>query len=203
MGAAKGRYGELWVLMLARRLGCGRNPLRRRVDRIEAAMLWCALILAALFVPIGSSAGTAYRNMSDAAADRQRAALHEVTAKTLEGTELDAPTAPGEVMSRVQVGYVDQHGVSHEGLTSVLIGTKAGVDVPVWLDQSGQMVAPPRSPSDSAAMGSMIGLLTITGSWLLIWVAFRLARIPLDRRRARAWDSEWRYVATRWTRGQK
>jgi hypothetical protein len=203
MGAAKQRSGELWVLMQTRRLGFGRNPLRRRVDRIEAALLWCALILALLLVPIGSAVGTSYRNASDATAARQRALLHEVQARTLEGTEFEAPTAPGEVLARVQVGYVDQHGVAREGTTSVVIGTKAGVDVPVWLDQTGQITTAPRTSGDSAALGSTIGVLTITGSWLLLWIAFLLARIPLDRRRARAWDTEWRSVATRWTRGQK
>ena len=203
MGVASGRHGELWALMQARRLGFGRNPLRRRADRIEAALVWCALIFALLLIPIGSVVGTSYRNASDASADRERAVLHEVQARTLEGTEFDAPTAPGVVMARVRVGYVDQRGIGREGTTSVLLGTKAGAEVDLWLDQTGNIAIPPRSSSDSAAMGSMIGLLTITGSWLLLWGAFRLARVPLDRRRARDWDTEWRLVATRWTRGQK
>lgn len=203
MGAARQRSGELWVLMQARRLGFGRNPLRRRVDRTEAALLWCALIFALLLIPIGSAVGTSYRNASDATAARQRAVLHEVQARTLEGTAFDAPTAPGQVLERVRVGYVDQRGVGREGTTSVVIGTKAGVEMPVWLDQTGQITTPPRTIGDSAALGSLIGVLTVTGSWLVLWIAFRLARIPLDRRRARAWDAEWRTVATRWTRGQK
>ncbi|MDX6239579.1 MAG: hypothetical protein QOG10_4394, partial [Kribbellaceae bacterium] len=40
MKTAQDRRGELWVLMQLRRFGFGRrNPLRRRVDRIESTVV--------------------------------------------------------------------------------------------------------------------------------------------------------------------
>ncbi|MEV0287055.1 MULTISPECIES: hypothetical protein [unclassified Kribbella] len=200
MSTVKRRSGERWVLMQARRLGFGRNPLRRPADRIETAVLWCALIAALLMVPVGAAVGTAYRNSSNAAADAQRALLHEVKARTLEGTERYAPSAPGDTLSMVRIGYVDQQGVEREAVTTVVIGTKAGDEVPVWLDRNGNVVRAPRTGVDTAAVGSVIGMLTIAGSWLALWALVRLARIPLDRRRARDWASEWKSVAPRWMR---
>jgi integrase len=76
-------------------------------------------------------------------------------------------------------------------MRSVVIGTKAGAAVPVWLDQSGSIVTAPRSKSDSAALGGTLSLFTVLGSWLLLWGLFRLARIPLDRRRFREWATAY------------
>ncbi|TDO58776.1 hypothetical protein EV651_10951 [Kribbella sp. VKM Ac-2571] len=203
MSTGKKRSGELWVLMLARRLGFGRNPLRRRSDRIETAVLWCALVAALLVIPIGAAVGTSYRNAGDASAQRQRASLHEVKARTLESTEGQVPTTPGNVLTRVQISYVDPSGLQRQGATNVVIGTKADAEVPVWLNQAGDVVAAPRSPGDNAAIGSWIGILLVAGSWLLLWGAVRLACVPLDRRRSRDWAEEWLAVAPRWLRGQK
>src|SRR5262245_17220912 len=109
MSAVKQRTGELWVLMQVRRLGFGRNALRRRTDRIETALLWCALIVALLVIPVGAAIGTNIQNASEASTAQQRAALHEVKARTLGSTERRVPSAPGDVLSRVRVSYVDQH----------------------------------------------------------------------------------------------
>ena len=117
MRAGKQRSGELRVLMQARRLGFGRNPLRRPADRLEAVLLWCVLAVALLMVPLGAAVGTSVGNAIEQSATRQRAALHEVRAQTLEGTERRIPAAPGDVLSRVQVRYLDQHGVERRSAT--------------------------------------------------------------------------------------
>ena len=48
MSTEKQRSGELWVLMQARRLGFGRNPLRRWSDQAET-VLGSWLVLWGLF----------------------------------------------------------------------------------------------------------------------------------------------------------
>jgi hypothetical protein len=189
--------------MQGRRLGFGRNPLRRRSDRLEAFLLWCVLTVGLLMIPIGAATGNGVRDALDAAAAQQRAALHEVQAHTLESAERDVPTVPGDVLSHVRVGYVDPHGVQREGFTSVVMGTKAGAEVTIWLDDAGAIVAAPRSPADDTAFGATAGFLTVLGSWVLLWGIFRLVRIPMDRRRIQAWDAEWRRIAPRWLRGQR
>lgn len=203
MSAAKQRSGELWVLMQTRRLGIGRNPLRRPSDRLESMLLWCALIAALLMLPIGAATGNAVRNTLDASSARQRAALHEVQARTLESAEHEVPSVPGDVLTVIKVGYVDTQNAERQGYTTVVRGTKAGANVSVWLDSSGTIVTAPRSTSDDAAFGATAGVSTVLGSWLLLWGLFRLARVPLDRRRLRAWDAEWTTIAPRWHRGQK
>ncbi|HET6741754.1 MAG TPA: hypothetical protein VFH76_22580 [Kribbella sp.] len=204
MGAEQQRTGELWVLMQARRLGIGRkNPLRRWSDRAETVMLWCTLLVALVMVPVSAAVGTHISDSLEESAAQQRAVLHKVRARTLESTERMVPSVPGDSLSRVRVSYADAQGIPREGTTSVVIGTKAGADVPVWLDGSGSIVPAPRSPGDSQAFGGTAGFLIVLGSWLLLWGLFRLARLPLDRRRLRTWDAEWQEIAPRWLRGQR
>jgi hypothetical protein len=203
MSTVKGRSGELWVLRQARRLGIGKNPLRRRSDRIEAVVLWCGLVVAMLLIPVAAAVGTGVGNASAESAARQRAVLHQVTATALEDAATVVSSAPGDALSQAMVSYVDANGFPREGMTSVVIGTKAGDKVTIWLDHSANIVRTPRSGADSSAFGTSVGFLTLAGSWLLLWGLVRLARVPLDRRRARDWDTDWRAVAPRWLRGQK
>lgn len=203
MGTGKQRSGELWVLMQARRFGFGRNPLRRWSDQAETVLLWFALITAMLLVPMGAAVGTSVRSSLNASAAQQRAVLHEVRARTLESTERMVPSAPGDVLSRARISYTDPQGMVREGVAGVATGTKAGVEVTVWLDSSGYIVTAPRSRSDSAAFGVAAGIFTVLGSWLVLWGLFGLARLPLNLHRSREWDAEWHTVAPRWLHGQK
>lgn len=203
MSSVKHRSGELWVLMQARRLGGRRNPLRRSTDRIETALLWCTLVAALLLIPVGAAVGTGVQNSLDASAARQRAVLHQVQARTLESSERQVPAVQGDVLSQVPVSYVDPQGVEQRRMTSVVIGTKAGAEVTIWLDRSGNIVRAPLATSDSAAFGGTAGVFTVFGGWLLLWGLFGLAGVPLDRRRSREWDAEWLAIAPRWSRGQK
>ncbi|MEJ1109559.1 MULTISPECIES: hypothetical protein [unclassified Kribbella] len=58
MSTTRQRRAELLVLMWCRRLGFGRNPLRRRVDRIESTFLLSALVAGLLVVPAAAALGT-------------------------------------------------------------------------------------------------------------------------------------------------
>ncbi|MBB5978415.1 Rv1733c family protein [Kribbella solani] len=201
MSTGKQRAGELWVLMQVRRLGIGwKNPLRRWSDHAETVLLWCALVLALLMIPAAAAIGTGVSHSLEASAARQRAVLHEVQGRTVVGTEGTLPSAPGSPLSLTQVSYVDPQGTEHEVLASVVTGTPAGATVPVWLDSSGHPVTAPRSESDNRAFGGTAGFFVVFGSWLLLWGLFRLACVPLNRRRLQDWDTEWREIAPRWLR---
>jgi hypothetical protein len=193
---------ELSVLMQLRRLGFGRNPLRRRVDRIESALLLGALVAALLVVPAAAVLGTTIHDRAEHTAAQRRAELRQVQARTLESTEEIVPSTPGHVTSRVRITWFDASGTPHEGSADVVIGTRADTELTVWLDRAGATARPPRKPADSAALGTAAALTLPMLAWPLLGVSFRLARRPLDRRRAEAWTEEWKQVAARWTRPQ-
>jgi hypothetical protein len=197
-----GRNGELWVLMQARRLGLGRSPLRRRVDRLESAIVWGAVLAALLMIPAAAAIGTAVRNASERSAAEQQAVLTQVRAQTLESSEPVVAEVPASYSSLVKVGWTDLAGQPREGRTSVPAGTKKGTELTVWLDVSGAIANPPRRPGDSKAMGGAVGLSVAMLSWLLLAGLARLAVVPLDRRRYDDWAREWELVAPRWRHPQ-
>lgn len=203
MSTVKTRTAEQRVLMQVRRLGLGRNPLRRGSDRAEALVLWCGLLVALLLIPFAAAAGMAVRDASETSAGRQRAVLQEVQARTLEASERAVPAGPGDVLSRVRVRYVDGQGVTRETTAAVAIGTSSGSQVSIWLNSAGEAVTGPRSPGDSAMLGAWAGFSLLLVLWLVLWGIVRLLCLPLDRRRAQEWDAGWREVAPRWIRGQK
>ncbi|TWD84577.1 hypothetical protein FB561_5770 [Kribbella amoyensis] len=199
----KPRYAEQWVVIQARRLAFGRNPLRRRVDRVESALLIVTLLLSLFSIPVAGGVGSVVRDRSEAAAARQRALLHPVQARTLEPTVSAIGLAPGQVTSRVRVGWLDATGVSHETWTDVVVGTDRGTELTLWLDRSDRVVASPRSSADSGMIGDVAGLVTVMLLWLLLYGAFLAARFPLDRHRAESWADEWKQVAPRWNGNQR
>jgi hypothetical protein len=76
---------------LARWLGIDRNPLRRGIDRVEAALRLVMILLAVVAVPAAAvAAGRWADHYGLHKAQAQRAANHQVTAVLLE----DAPGSP-------------------------------------------------------------------------------------------------------------
>ena len=203
MRSVRQRSGEQWVLRQARRLGFGRNPMRRPVDRLEAGFVLLALLAGLLMIPVGAAVGTSVRKVGEHHAAQQRSSLQAVQARTTE----DAPSGIGDVSGQVTwpIGVVwqDPAGVVREGRTEVSLGTTANSEVTIWLDRSGQIAKAPLSAGDNAALGGAVGLGTVLGSWLLLWLLTLAVRRPLDRRRLREWAGEWEQVAPDWTRHQQ
>ncbi|TCN35022.1 hypothetical protein EV644_11743 [Kribbella orskensis] len=200
MSTTPQRRGELWVLMQLRRLGLGRNPLRRRADRLESAVLLCALVAAQLVIPAAVAFGTTIRNRAEDTAARRRAELQPVQARTLEDTARATPSTLGQIATGARVQWFDASGSPREGSADILIGTEAGTELTIWLDRTGAMVRAPRESADSAAVGVVAGVTMLMLAWPFLWGLFRLARLLLDRRRAQDWGREWEQVSPRWTR---
>src|SRR3954471_555937 len=149
MGTSHRRAVRLWMLMHLRRLGFGRNPLRRRADRLEAALLLAVSAAALLVIPAAAMLGTAIRDHVEHVASQQRAEFRQVSARTLD--ETSASAGIGQFTVRVRIAWVDSSGTYHESLGEVLAGTRAGTQLTVWTDSAGVIRPAPRTPADSAA----------------------------------------------------
>ena len=198
MGGAGNRNVPWWGLMLARRLGFGRNPLRRRLDRIQSMVMLTAVLVAVLIVPIAVAVSRSVTQSIERTEAERRSTMTQVRARALEATPPAIPEAGPQATARVQVSWTDPAGWPHEGRTNVPLGTAKDAEVTIWLDPAGEITTPPRRPGDSAAVGGGVGLSTAMLSWLLIAGLARLSVVPLDRRRLRDWDREWAQVGPRW-----
>jgi hypothetical protein len=202
MSTTRQHRAESFVAMQLRRLGLGRNPLRRRVDRLEAALLMISLAAALLVVPAAAALGTTIRNRAEQSAAQERAEVRSVKARTLEDTAEVVPSSPGSTTTTVRVRWSDTSGSPQEGKADVLIGTGAGTELTIWLDRTGAMTRAPRPPADSIALGLAAGVTMPMLAWPLLLALFQFARRPLDRHRAEEWAREWEQVSPRWTRPQ-
>ena len=184
------------VTRLARLL-TGRNALRRPVDRIEGVVLVAlsAAFLAA--VAFACIVGT-HTYQSQRAAT---VALRPVAALLLEdGPSVGSLARVGQAEARWFVpGGGQQSGVLTTATAPDIAGAAAGARIPVWLNRSGQPVAP---PADQAAMilyALVAGAVVAGLAGLALLSVYALCRLVLDRRRLAAWESAWDRTGPRWT----
>jgi hypothetical protein len=199
---AMSRHEGMLLARCARRLGFDRNPLRRRTDRIEAAIRLVTLILLLVAVPILTVvAGRQADHLALRQAHAQQVADHEVTAVLLEQAP---PTGVPDPYTSVQMTLVlarwqppGQPARSGEVLAQA--GARAGSTVTIWVDASGAVTSPPPDHRVIAGNVCIAAVVTCLVTGLLVLGANALARRVLDRRRLRAWDAEWRATGPLWS----
>lgn len=185
-----------------RRLGFDRNPLRRRTDRIEAAIRLATVILLLVAMPLAAIAvGRQADNLALRQAHAQQAAEHQVTAVLLE--QAQATGFPGPYTS-VQLTYVlarwqPPGGPPRSGQVLAPAGMGAGSTVTIWIDASGAVVSPPPDHREIVGNATIAAMVAGLVASLLLLGLNTLARRALDRRRLNAWDAEWRAIGPRWS----
>jgi hypothetical protein len=199
MGSMKLRPYWLGRVLRGRRLD--RNPLRRRSDRIETAVL--GLLLAAFLAGApfaGRAAGSWAYATSAREAQAQRASLRQVPATLLKAAQGWNAYANGEGASPdVDARWRAPDGQVRTGEVFVPAGAAAGRTVLVWTNRAGQLTGPPLGPVQltsraQLAAGAAVGSLAVA----LIAAAW-LTRRSLHRRRLAAWDADWLATGPRWS----
>jgi len=184
------------VSRLARWL-TGRNALRRPVDRIEGAVL--VALSAAFLAALAIACIFGIHNYQG-----QRAAtvgLRPAAARLLR----DGP--PGGSMGRVEQtearwflpGGGERSGVLTTETAPDIVGAVAGDRISLWLNRSGQPVAPPADQTGMIIYALTAGAVLAGLAGLTLVVAYALCRRALDRRRLGAWESAWKRTGPSWT----
>lgn len=176
----------------------GRNTLRRPVDRIEGTVL---VVLTAAFLvamAVASVLGVHTYQAQRAAS----AGMRPVVGVLSQAGPLSYGSMAqlGEAEARWRdPGGREQSGVLTTATAPDILGAAAGARIPVWLDRSGQPVAPPGGQVAMIvnALAPSIGVAGGAGMTLL--VCYGLCRLVLDRRRLAAWESAWSLTGPRWT----
>lgn len=175
---------------LLRRLGWHRNPLRRGTDRFEG---WLNFVLIMLLLAGGTGlsvavAGSTYRSQARQVA-WERAHRHQVWAMLMEKPA--GPTASAR--------WTGPDQVARTGRIPAGPGDTAGTWLQVWVDDRGGLTGPPsrRRPAADAFQAAVASVLALAAALLAVGMA---GRRLLDRRRLRAWQSEWMEVGPRWSR---
>lgn len=179
------------------RLLVGRNPLRRRYDRIEGAVL---LTLSAAFLAAMAAAsliGT-HSYQSHRAAD---ARLRPATAILIRGGPDSRLTPPWEATARWPApGGRERSGLLTAVDVPAFTSTAVGTRVPVWLNRDDEPVAPPAGQFVIITGALFTAIVTAAGAALGLLICYLLCRVALDKRRLAAWETAWASTGPHWTR---
>jgi hypothetical protein len=175
----------------------GRNALRRPVDRIEGAVL--VVLSAALLVAVAVAAVLGMHTYQSQRA--ASASLHPAVAVLIQAGPFYGSLAR---IGRAEARWRDSGGGKRSGLLTTvsapgIVGAAAGARITVWLDRSGQPVAPPSSRVAMVLFALAKGAAAAGGAGLALLICYALCRLALDRRRLAAWESAWSLTGPRWT----
>lgn len=186
-------------LRRSRVLGWERNPVRRRIDRIEASMLALLVVLFLVGAPV--LAGVAGRGIRAAGLREQHAesSWRPVWAIVQPGVAYgDFRWAPGTVGRPAR--WTAPDGQPRSGWVLVRPGAVAGSRSRVWVNRRGALTHAPLGRAQIQDRTSIARVLTICGACVLLFFAGGAGRYLLRQRRLAGWDKDWRAVEPRWTK---
>jgi hypothetical protein len=187
-------------MRIARRLGRGPNPLRRRSDVIEAWLVPAAFVVFLALSPLVAGLAAMGVRADNAAAQHVQQSWHPVSAVLLRAAPGPEFSDKGANTWTVWAPARWTAGGRHDtGNIPVPADSRAGSAQTVWLDSAGHVRAPAMTaPELSGAVGSAI-LLSVAALAIVMGVAARIARWVLDRRRVASWETAWLSVGPRWS----
>jgi hypothetical protein len=184
-----------WWLRRVRGWWPDRNPLRRRCDRAEAALV---TVLVAVFVAgaplLALTAGRWAHDSGPAPGHAQRAGWHQVPAVLRTSTIRRWAPSPAPAWAR----WAAPGGVPHTGRVLAPAGLAAGAVVKVWVDAAGRLAGPLAQAGQQDSRAPADGLVAVLLLAELLWGAGLAARGVADRRRLAGWDAEWRAIGPAW-----
>ena len=191
--------------MRRRRIGwifCGgHNALRRRVDRIEAAVLVGLAIFFVIAAPLLAVFAASLTETAGLREVRADSSFRLVTATLLANAGAGQTLPYGSVNVAVVAGkWTAPDGRAQKGLLATAPRVRAGSHVKIWVTKNGRLTVPPLTRADlpeRTALAALTAVFGLGGSLSLIAVAVRLLA---NRRRMADWARAWAVTSPRWSR---
>ena len=184
---------------VARGLWPDRNPLRRRLDRVEGVIVGGLAVAFLAGAPLAAAAAVhaAYSYDGARAAYGQRVAWHQVPAVLL----ATAPTyGYTGYQPEVRARWTAPNGARRTGTVPAPPGERAGGTVRVWVDAAGRLTGPPLPPLPVRGQAVLAAIVAPVVLGLVLLCTGQLAHDLLGRRRLAAWEAEWRTTGPRWAK---
>jgi hypothetical protein len=167
-----------------------RNPLVRRVDRIEAAVVLLVTVAALLGAPIAAVAvGTAVHDARSDPSTERAPTRHPVTAALTDIHAIGAGLAPPDRVFNMPARW-PLSGGERRGALNAAPTIQLGGRASIWVDNDGQQVdeptAPPRGAHDPVLAALVIWVIVITAAAGL----FALTRAMTDHVRNTGWQHD-------------
>jgi hypothetical protein len=184
---------------LVRGAGLDRNPLRRRVDYVQAWTRVALLVSFLVLTPI--LAWHMGRSAYHRGVAAERTARFPAVA-VLTQPAPDITTGDEALLGQVAVPirWTDRTGGAHTAQTLVDPGLPAGDTIPVWTDEAGNLAGAPRGPDGSDRVaGIRAGILAGFVPAVLLAGCEAGLGLLLNRIRLARWTAGWRRVEPDWS----
>jgi len=182
----------------ARGLWPDRNPLRRTLDRVEAAILAGLAIAFLAGAPVAAVTAAHLAAVLGTRTAHAQRSWHQLPAVLLADVPDSGYGRSGPVAG---ARWAAPGGGARTGTVSASPGSRAGSTVLVWVDASGNLAtAPPLRPAQVNEQTVLAAAAAVVALGYLLPCAGLLACGLLGRRRLAAWDADWRATEPQWTR---
>ncbi len=183
----------------SRVLGWDRNPLRRRIDRVEAVMVAGLIAVFLISAPVLATAAGHWIGSASIREQHAEVASRLVPATVQGSVQGQIPSGPADTFW-MPARWTAPDGQPRRGWIPVSLGDAEGGSTRVWVTRAGSLTGPPLRQSQVQAHIAMAEWLTALVLGLLLCVAGDAGRVLLARRRLADWNRAWREVEPRWTR---
>ncbi len=176
------------------------NPLRRRVDRLEAVIMIALMLTFVVAAPLlGITAGR-LAGASGLARVRAESGWREVPAVLLvSGAEGVAAAAGDGNVAWVPARWTAPAGGARKGIIAVDPNAQAGARVQIWVTRAGQLTHAKITGADLANRIAMGVLLAVLSAGVLLAAAAWAVRVLANRRRLASWTQAWAATGPRWS----
>jgi hypothetical protein len=187
----------------SRMFGWDRNPLRRRMDRVEAGML-AGLIMAFLIgAPLLVAGAGHWARAAGLRALRTQATWSQVSATVPPAAPNQSDRFPGQLDTVLtRASWTAPDGQPRSGLIATSPGVAAGNMARIWVSRSGSLTGAPRGRSELLGWTPIAEVGTALVLAFIFFFAIRLQRWLFERSRLACWHRAWRAQGPRWT-GQR
>lgn len=177
-------------------LSWGSNPLRRKVDRIEAGIFAGLLVMFLIGAPLLAVAAGWWEHGAAVAEQRAQRSVHLVTAVLLQDVP-DIVAGTGALDAGALARWTASNGKSRVGLVLDTAGARAGSRLLIWVDGSGRQADPPLTRRDVrprviTAAALALAAFAITLLAVAIWL-----RWLFNCRRLAGWGVAWADIGPR------
>ncbi len=184
----------------SRMFGWDRNPLRRRIDRVEAGML-AGLIMAFLIgAPVLVAGAGHLARAAGLRALRTQATWSQVSATVPSAAPNQSDEFSGQLDTVLLPGrWTAPDGQPRSGLIPASPGVAVGNTARIWVSRSGSLTGAPRGRSELLGWTPIAEVGTAIVLAFIFFLAVRLQRWLFERRRLACWHRAWQAQEPRWT----
>ncbi len=174
-----------WVLRV-----CGRNPLVRRIDRLELLIVALGILVVVVAAACAGALGTAVHDARSRVYIAQAQMRHTVTASAIDDSTV-VLGVDDNMATRVNARW-DVNGTEHTGSLNWDYAVKTGDPLTIWVDRDGDRVDAPTPISQAGVDAVAVAYVVWQSVVLAAAVLICWGRSRLDHRRDSAWERDIR-----------